>query len=443
MDRCLTPWERMFKRIYTPFERFLRAQTTSGIILIIATIIAMILANSPLSEVYSHFFHQYAGLFLGEHMLKMSVHHWINDGLMAIFFFLIGLEIKREVLVGELSNIKAALLPIIAAIGGMVVPALIYMAFNYGSDGAHGWGIPMATDIAFAIAALMILGKHVPKSLVTFLVALAIVDDLGAILVIAIFYTDQLHLINLFYAFGVFGVMVLLNLFGVRKIIPYALLAVVMWYFMLLSGVHATIAGVVAALAIPMRPKKNIEGFRGNIKLLLDDFECKQTDALHINEDQKSLLFKVEEHIDDALSPSTRLEHALNLPVALLILPLFALANAGISLELGGVAYAMTQPVTLGVIFGLVVGKGLGIFGISWLAVKLGFVRLPSGTTLSQLFGVSMLGGIGFTMSMFIAQLSFPGNEQLLYDAKVGIIFASVVAAVFGYVWLRFVAKKT
>jgi len=315
--KLYAPWEKAFKKISTPFEHFLHGQTTTGMVLIFMTILALILANSPLTEAYAHFFHTKIDLNVGSWELSHTIHHWINDGLMAIFFFIIGLEIKREVLVGELSNIKVAILPILAAIGGMVFPALIYLSITYGTDGAGGWGIPMATDIAFAISALVLLGKRVPVALVTFLVALAIVDDLGAVLVIALFYTEQIHTLPLALAGGSFLIMIALNRFGIHMILPYFIVGLFMWFFMLESGVHATIAGVIAAMAIPSKPKRVPASFRQDAKVLLDEYDNYPVDEKEgINERQKAILLKLEDNIRDIGTPAARLEHDLHLPVA-------------------------------------------------------------------------------------------------------------------------------
>ena len=441
--KIYAPWEKAFNKISTPFEDFLHSQMTTGLVLMLMTITALLLANSPLADTYSHFFHMKIDFNVGEWKLSHSLHHWINDGLMAIFFFMIGLEIKREVLVGELSNIKVAILPILAAIGGMAFPAFIYMYFNQGGEGAAGWGIPMATDIAFAISALVLLGKRVSPALVTFLVALAIVDDLGAVLVIAIFYTEQIHFLPLLLAGGSFGVMILLNRFGIHAILPYFIVGLFLWFFMLESGVHATIAGVIAAMAIPSRPKMTPSSFTHRAKSLIEEYDNYPvaTDQT-MHEKQKAILLNIKETIDSVGSPSARLEHDLHLPVSLLIIPLFALANAGISIDFSSVSEVITQNVSLGIIFGLIGGKIIGIAGVSYLAIKLGIAKLPEGSSMSQLLGVATLGGIGFTMSIFVADLAFAGNEALIFQAKIAILTASLFAGLFGYIWLRFVAKS-
>jgi len=437
------PWEKAFKKVATPLEHFIHAQTTTGIILMFMTVLALVLANSPLTQDYADFFHTEVEFAVGSWYLEHTIHHWINDGLMAIFFFIIGLEIKREILVGELSNIKVAMLPILAAIGGMVLPALIYTTINYGGDGASGWGIPMATDIAFAISALVLLGKRVSPALVTFLVALAIVDDLGAVIVIAVFYTAQIHLIPLALAGVFFLVMVVFNRFGIHMILPYFIIGLFMWFFMLESGVHATIAGVIAAMAIPSKPKRTPTDFTTHTKNLLDEYDnypVATDNTMH--EKQKAILTNIKDNINAVSSPAARLEHDLHLPVALIVIPLFALANAGISIDFSSLPSTITQNVSLGIIAGLVFGKVIGIAGVAWLAIKLKIAKLPEASSMSQIFGVAFLGGIGFTMSIFVSDLAFIGNEALIFQAKVGILSASLFAGLFGFIWLRFIASK-
>ncbi|NVJ52761.1 MAG: Na+/H+ antiporter NhaA [Campylobacteraceae bacterium] len=441
--KLYAPWEKAFKKVSTPFEDFLHAQTTTGLILIITTVLALVLANSPLYDMYAHFFHTYIDLNVGSWELSHSLHHWINDGLMAIFFFLIGLEIKREITAGELSNIKVAMLPILAAIGGMIFPALIYTSLNYGTQGVTGWGIPMATDIAFAISALVLLGKRVPTTLVTFLVALAIVDDLGAVLVIAIFYTETINMLALSLAGIMFALMIAFNRFGIHMILPYFVVGLVMWFFMLESGVHATIAGVLAALAIPSTPKRAPETFTQDTKRLLDEYDNYPVQENHMmHEKQKKILTNIKDKINEVGTPAARLEYNLHLPVALLIIPIFALANAGVKIDFSSIGTTILEPVSLGIILGLILGKVIGIFGVSFLAVKLKIAELPKGSNMSQVFGVAFLGGIGFTMSIFVADLAFVGNPELIFQAKIGILSASLFSGLFGYFWLKSVSSK-
>ena len=442
--KIYAPWERAFERIATPLEKFIHAQTTTGLILVVMAVLSIILVNSSIAEAYLDFFHTKIDIFIGSWGISKTIHHWINDGLMTVFFFLIGLEIKRNILVGELSNIKVAMLPILSAIGGMVLPALIYFSINTDGQGADGWGIPMATDIAFAISALVLLGKRVSTSLITFLVALAIVDDLGAVTVIAMFYTDQIHLMPLGLAFISFLLLLLFNRLGIHLILPYFIVGLGMWLFMLESGVHSTIAGVIAAMAIPSSPKYPPADFSTHAKNRLDEYDSYPVAIDHtMHERQKAILQNIKDKVDAVSSPSTRLEHALHLPISLVVIPLFALANAGVSIDFSSIGDTVLEPVSLGVMAGLVLGKVIGIAGVAWLAVKLNVAKLPQGSNMSQIFGVAFLGGIGFTMSMFIAELAFMGNSTLIFQAKIGILSASLFSGLFGFIWLRYVAKDS
>lgn len=441
--KIYAPWEKAFNRIATPFEHFIQAQTTTGLVLMVTTVLALIFANSMFAQPYLDFFHTDISIVFGSWELSHSIHHWINDGLMAVFFFIIGLEIKREVVVGELSSIKVAVLPILAALGGMAFPALIYYSINYGTPGANGWGIPMATDIAFAISALVLLGNRVSTPLVTFLIALAIVDDLGAVLVIAIFYTENIQEGYLLLALASFLTMVSMNRFGIYSTLAYFIVGIVMWYFMLLSGVHATIAGVIAAMAIPARPKIEPRGFSLYTKELLHEYDSYYAlDKNTLHERQKAVLQTMKDKIDSLNPPASRLEHSLHLPVSLVVIPLFAFANAGISIDFSSIKNTILEPVSLGIIGGLIFGKILGIGGTAWLAIKLGVAKLPEDSTMAQVFGVSLLGGIGFTMSIFVAELAFAGNDTFIFQAKVGILFASLVAGLVGYFFLRAISDK-
>jgi NhaA family Na+:H+ antiporter len=440
--KLYAPWEKAFDKIATPFEHFLHSQTTTGLVLMLMTLLALLLANSPFVDIYNHFFHTTIDFNVGEWKLSHTIHHWINDGLMAIFFFMIGLEIKREILIGELSSLKVAILPILSAIGGMVLPALIYTTINYNQVGASGWGIPMATDIAFAISALVLLGNRISASLVTFLIALAIVDDLGAVIVIALFYTQEINLFALSLAGISFLILLSFNRFGIHMILPYFIVGLFMWFFMLESGVHATIAGVIAAMAIPSRPKETPLDFTAHTKNLLDEYDNYPVATDHtLHEKQKAILINITDRINAIGSPASRLERDLHLPVSLIVIPLFALANAGISIDFSSFGSTIMQNVSLGVIAGLLLGKVLGIAGVSYLSIKLGIAQLPEGSTMKQIFGVALLGGIGFTMSIFVADLAFIGNEALIFQAKIGILFASLIAGLSGYLWLRFISK--
>lgn len=438
------PWEKSFSRILTPFEEFIQQQSASGLLLLGSAILALILANSAAATHFEHLLHVPISLQIGGWQIEMTLHHWINDGLMALFFFVVGLELKREILVGELANPRAAALPIIAAIGGMVVPALIYHAFNPDGAAAYGWGIPMATDIAFAVGVLVLLASRVPKALITFLVALAIVDDLGAVLVIALFYTDTLVYSALAGAALMLAVLVGFNLTGARNPIPYFLVAVLLWYFLLLSGVHATIAGVIGAFTVPARPKYNPERFSAYIKDLIARFDDNHKPGRNImtNENLRGVVQRMEHSVRLVETPLQRLERYWHLPVAFIVIPVFALFNAGVGFEFGRIDVTFNHPVTLGVIFGLVAGKVIGISGASWLALKLGIAKLPAGTRFAQILAVSLLGGIGFTMSIFIAQLGFAESPELLKMAKIGILTASLVAGLGGFMWLYLLSAK-
>ena len=371
------------------FTDFFENEKTSGLVLICCTIVSLIVANSAAGAGYLHFWHTPMG---GE-----SLEYWINDGLMTIFFLLVGLELEREIYLGELSNFREALLPIFGALGGMIVPAGIFLFFNYGLPSQSGAGIPMATDIAFALAVLSLLGNRVPTSLKVFLTALAVIDDLGAIIVIAIFYTNDLSVMNLTIALGVFAVLLVMNRLKVRNLIPYLIGGVIMWWFMLHSGVHATITGVLLAFAIPF----------GN---------------------------------GDEKSTSYILQDVLHKPVAFIILPLFALANTAILIS-GSLGETLSQPYSIGIGLGLVLGKPIGILLLTFLACTFGICKLPSDFGWKSILGVGALGGIGFTMSIFITLLAFNDQETIAH-AKLVILLSSLLAGILGYVILKFVLTK-
>jgi len=434
----IAPWERAFERVLTPLEEFIHRQTTSGILLMLCAIAALVVANGPWSQAYHHLLETRFTIGFDGFALAKSLHHWINDGLMALFFFVVGLELKREILVGELSDPKQAMLPIIAAVGGMVMPAAIYIAINPEGHTFDGWGIPMATDIAFALGALALLGRRVPHSLLTFLVALAIVDDLGAVTVIALFYTAQLNL----FALGVAGVMmfflVALNLGGIRWPLPYILLGVVLWIAMLKSGVHATLAGILLAFTIPMRPKYDPKRFLEHIEELLGQIKHahRREENIIINDALRSRVQALGEGVRLVQAPAQLLERKMHLPSAYLVIPIFSLANAGIPIDWSSLGSIITHPVSVGITAGLVLGKLLGIVGFSWVAIRLGLTALPSGLNFKHLVGVGLMGGIGFTMSIFIAELGFARYPEDLLMAKTGILLASALAGISGFVWL-------
>ena len=440
----LAPWERSFSKVVTPFEEFIKNQTTASIILMVCLVIALLLANSPLAGIYQQIVHLPISLTIGDSGLEKSLHHWVNEGLMALFFFVMGLEIKRAILVGELSSFRKAALPIVAALGGMIAPALLYYGINPEGSAARGWGIPMATDIAFAVGALVLLGSRIPRSLVMFLVALAIVDDLGAVLVIAVFYTEQIALGYLASAFALLLVLIAFNLGGIRHPVPYFIVAFLLWLMLLKSGVHATIAGVAGAFTVPARFKYDTLEFSRHVRELMERFDASQRpDAdIRTNDAQRTVLRTLERDIERVDTPLQRLEHFYHLPVALLVLPIFALANAGVPVAFDTIWVALQHPVTLGVTLGLVLGKFIGITGSCWLALKLNIGQLPEHTEFRHIAGVSLLAGIGFTMSLFIAELAFAGHAEQLLMAKLGILCASLAAGILGYGWLLLTTRR-
>ena len=390
----------MIKNLSKPFIWFFKLEAASGLVLLIAAIIALLISNSNLSELYFSTLEQYLFIGINNFGLKLSVHHWINDLLMAIFFFFVTLEIKREFIQGELSNLKKALLPIIGAVGGMLIPALVYIVINFdNTETLNGWAIPSATDIAFSLGILSLLGSRVPISLKIFLTALAIIDDLGAILIIAFFYSGDLSISYLSLILISYIFLIILNKFGIKKFLPYLVIGTFMWFFTYKSGIHATIAGVLLASAIPHRNKD--EGF--------------------------SLLVKI--------------EHAISPYVAFLIMPIFAFANAGVSL--GGLSLlSLLQPVPLGILLGLFIGKQIGVMVFSFIAVKIGVAQMPDNSNWLSLYGVSILTGIGFTMSLFVGNLAFAENTQYIDGVKIGVLAGSLLSTLFGYFILLFSSKK-
>lgn len=425
-----------------PIRRFFEMEAAGGILLMVSAAVAIIWANSPFAEAYFHLWHAHIAIEVGHQAISMHLLHWINDGLMAIFFLSVGLEIKKEVLSGELASPKKAALPIAGAIGGMVLPALFYIGFNAGTPEAGGWGVPMATDIAFALGVIILLGKRVPVALKIFLVALAIVDDLGAVLVIAFFYTSELSLVALGVAGGFLASLVVANRMGIRRPAVYVVLGIGLWVAFLQSGVHATLAGVLLALTIPSGKKMGAYAFmavgRDLVYKYMGSSEPSQKDLTH---DQEHAVHELEQACKDVSSPLERMEHALAGWINFFIMPFFAFANAGVSFIGGDIIAALTSNVTLGIIAGLFLGKQLGVFLFAWGAVKMGIAAMPSNTTWKQFYGVSILSGIGFTMSLFIANLAF-GEGAVLDNAKIGILFASFIAGIAGWVLLSSAATN-
>lgn len=421
-----------------PIIRFSQVEASGGIVLIACTLAALIWANSPYAPSYFALWETPVTVGFGNLVLSKSLLHWINDGLMAIFFFMVGLEIKREILVGELNSISQAALPVAAAIGGMAAPAALYAIINQGQPSLAGWGIPMATDIAFALGVLSLLGKRVPASLKIFLAAVAIVDDIGAVLVIALFYSGDISLFSLAIGGGMVAAMVLANLMGVRHPVVYLILGSILWLAFLKSGVHATIAGVLAAMTIPARTRIAGKDFAVKARRLLGCFEKANGNGrpLLANKAQLAALEAIEEACHKASAPLPRIEHGLHPFVAYGIMPIFALANAGV--QLGGESgLALGQPVSLGIIVGLIVGKQLGIFSACWAMFRLGWASRPQGLRLGHYYGVACLAGIGFTMSIFIAGLAFGDQSDLDAKAKLAILVASTVSGILGYLILR------
>lgn len=442
--RFATSLEKGFQRLVTPFQEFVRAQTTSSVSLIICTVTAIVLANSPLSHAYHSFFESKLGVYFGEHVLEKTLHFWINDALMALFFFTLGLEIKREILVGELKDPKRSMLIIVSALGGMLVPAMIYFLLNIGSPAARGWGIPMATDTAFVVGIMAFLGTRVLPAVMTFLVALAIVDDIGAVLVIALFYTDQIVMHYLLYAGVSLGLLIFLNFLNIRTPLPYFLLGALVWFFVLQSGVHSTIAGILVAFAIPARPRYGPSGLLKRLERLTARLRQKQRENTHIlaDEEQHAVVQTIRDTARMAMTPLQRWENALERPVALFLIPVFALANIGISLHSQSVIGALTDPVTLGIVLGLIVGKLTGIAGFCWAGMKLGLGRLPEGMRMADVVGVGLLAGMGFTMSIFIAGLSFGLYPEEILLSKIGIVTASFISGLSGFLWFLGVSLR-
>lgn len=424
-------------------RKFIHQESFGGFLLIGVTIIAVIWANSSYYDVYDHIWHNVKmGVSFGSFELEGNLHHWVNDGLMAIFFFVIGLEIKREVMDGGLSSFQDAILPIAAAVGGMLVPALVYVVFNYDNpENIHGWGIPMATDIAFALGLMSLLGNRISPNVKIFMTALAIADDLGAILVIAFFYTESIDMTEIVNALIFLGVLFGANMLGIRKTAFYAIVGLGgVWLSFIYSGVHATIAGVLVAMAIPGKPKISGKQYFNELKRLLLGSKISTAENIGmLSSEEAHTLVDVIKTTGEAESPSQKLEHVLHPFSAFFILPIFALANAGVRIE-GSLVELLFHPISLGIIAGLVLGKFLGISLFTHLVVKMKLTSLPNGLDFKQIYGVALLAGIGFTMSIFIADLAF-SDEQSIQIAKVGVFAASILAAVLGMVLLSYSSK--
>ncbi|MBL4803936.1 MAG: Na+/H+ antiporter NhaA [Alphaproteobacteria bacterium] len=451
-DRTLQSFfERRVESFLTPLENFLYKQTTAALLLALATLAAIALANSPWAGIMKHIAAMEAGTVFHHWQFFLPLKEWISSGLMALFFFLIGLELKREVLAGRLRHPNQISVVIMAAVGGMVFPALIYWAINHGTDGAHGWAIPMATDTAFAIGVLALLAKKVSYGISIFLTAMAIFDDIGAIAIISLFYAHEVQIGFLIFAFLILSMLFLVNAAGVRNGWVYAILGFLLWFCIFNSGVHATLAGLLLAIAIPARTRLGQTGFLEEIRELLSIFETKQSERheqgmdsrILSAEGQHLLTTDIEETIKNASTPLQRWETFLIHPIGIIVLPLFALFNAGVSLSASDLGVAITSPVTLGIIGGLVIGKPLGVFLMVYIALELKAGKLPEGMQFAEIIGAGLLGGIGFTMSLFIATLSFEHNQYMIDAAKTGILFASLISAMLASFWIMVTNSKT
>jgi NhaA family Na+:H+ antiporter len=428
---------RPVDRLVRPFVEFASSQSSGGIVLLAATVIALVLANSPAAEAYRHVLHIPVSVHFGSLGFDFSLQHMINDGLMALFFFQVGLEIKRELLLGELASARAAALPICAAVGGMAAPALLYLAFNLRGGSVSGWGVPMATDIAFALGVMALLGSRIPSGLKVFLAALAIVDDLGGVLVIALFYTDHMNSTGLLATAILMAPLMGGNAIGVRSPVFYAVGGVALWFAVMSSGVHPTIAGVLCAMAVPARARIDTGRFTEYAEEMLSVFREAGPSGTRepIHEEHQMALQSLEQATEAVQMPVQRFAHALHGWVGFVVMPIFALANAGIRIEPSALA-GLAAPVPLGLIAGLLLGKPIGIFLASVLAVKMFGAVLPSGVQWRHIGGTAVLGGIGFTVALFIASLAFPAGT-VLESAKLSILVASLAAGSLGYMLLR------
>lgn len=436
--------DRINNKVLGPVKLFMGQEKSGGIVLAISVMLAMVLANSALGPSYHDFFQQTFGfLWNGDSYFNFTLHHWINDGLMSVFFFLVGLELKREFIAGELADLRNTVLPIGAAVGGMLIPAAIYLSFNAGTEEAVGWAIPMATDIAFALGVVSLLGSRVPSSVKVFLTTLAIVDDLGAVIVIALFYTSEISVVNVLLGLGFLLLMFIGNKLGVKNLLFYALLGIAgVWVCFLLSGVHATIAAVLAAMTIPADSEIDENTFLHRVRKLTRRFDkAESNDVRTLEKEQVEILAHIQKDTTTAIPPLQLIEHHLNPIVTFIVLPVFAFANAGVNLVDIDWSAVFATNITIGVALGLLVGKPLGVLGVSWLLSKLGFAKLPADMSKRRLLGLGFLASIGFTMSMFVSTLAFQ-TEMMLTQAKIGIFMASILGGLIGYKLLKSSSNK-
>jgi Na+:H+ antiporter, NhaA family len=439
----------MDRWVIDPINRFISNSSTGGVVLIISAFLAIFLANSIFSDAFFEFWSYTISFQLHDGLnVSMTLKEWVNNGLMSVFFFVIGLELKREIVAGELSNPKNAILPIVAGIGGMIFPALFYTYFNSGTEAMNGWGIPMATDLAFALGILYLLGDRIPTSLKIFLTGFSIVDDLGSVIVIALFYTNEISFLYLGLGLGVLALMMVLNLLGARNTVTYGVLGIAgVWFFFLLSGINPTIAAILAAFTIPAKTKINEKLFLEKMKACLDKFEGADPDnnVPTLTSEQLHILEKIENLNEMALTPLQKLEHNMHPIVLYIIMPIFALANAGVVFG-DNIWQDATSNVALGVAIGLMLGKMIGIFGVASLLIKFKMVPALQGVTYKHLFGLGLIASIGFTMSLFINELAFTplGEVGAVYitQAKIGIIIASLIGGLSGYFLLSTMAKR-
>jgi NhaA family Na+:H+ antiporter len=432
--------KNLFQQVIQPFQDFIRLESSAGLILLACTVIALILANSSLQQYYTSFWNIELSIGIEGMQIKKTLLHWINDGLMCIFFFVVGLEIKRELLIGELASMKRAMLPLAAALGGMIFPAFIFYLFTAGTDTEAGWGIPMATDIAFSLGVLALLGSRIPHQLKVLLTAFAIIDDLGAVLIIALFYGSQIQWPFLAAAAFVFLVLLCANRGGIRHPLVYLVFGTLLWLMLLESGIHATIAGVLLALTVPAKPRIESKDFIERLTSLLDRFkkEDKSSQLNVLTQEQQSIVQMIELSCEKTETPLQQFEHQFHPWVTFAIMPIFALANAGVILN-GNLISIFSTPLALGILCGLILGKQAGITLFSWISVKVGVAELPLSITWKHIYGIGLLGGIGFTMSLFIANLAFV-DIHLLNISKMAVLMASLIAGCIGFLILRFFA---
>lgn len=433
-----TLFERRFSYFLSPLESFVHKQTTSGILLVAFSIIAFVLSNSPWQSFLQHINLVQLGLAVDEWEFSLSINDWISQGLMTLFFFLTGLELKREIIAGKLSEAKEVKLVCASALGGILVPALFYFLINRNEPGEHGWGIPTATDTAFAIGILALFARRVSIGLTIFLTALAIFDDIGAIVIISIFYAHEVSVPALLTAGFIILCLIFANKSGIRAGWTYGILGAMLWLCVQQAGIHPTLSGLLLAMTIPARASISQSRFITNIRSLITRFEQKQENDVSMlgSSSKHSLVSDIGQNVQAASTPLQRWEMGLIVPIAIIILPLFALFNAGFPITQELVIQGFSSPITIGIIIGLVVGKPVGILMFSYVALKTGFGKLPQGVRFKDIAGVSMLAGIGFTMSIFFTTLSFPGNDDLIELAKLGILIASLASAVLGSLWI-------